>query len=267
MNDNKMNNDLNIIDKLSKIIFSKPMTFFLIVISIFMVIIIKDYDRVYHVYRDKTETLELENTNYKSKISEYTGDISKYKKEIDALNKSVEIASPWLELNDNEREILKEKINDVKNEAKIREEERIAKEEAERIAEEKLEEEQRKTEEQRKANQDVDTYKVEREMNTIVRHEISSNLQKTTLDSLTVNENLGTTSNKDVIVLINLSWSRKNTEFMTREMLKTYSDQLAVKMASKLADGSEIALFWDAEYTGLSIKHSYYIKNNEAYIQ
>lgn len=82
-----------------------------------------------------------------------------------------------------------------------------------------------------------------------------------------VNENMGTDSEEEVIVLAYLSWSTKNLEKMTREMLEMYSNHLAAKLAPQLSDGSEIALFWDAEYTGLSIKHSYCIKNGNAYVQ
>lgn len=87
------------------------------------------------------------------------------------------------------------------------------------------------------------------------------------MDSLGVNENLGTDLNEDVIVLVDLSWSTKNTEKTTREMLEMYSDYLSASISSELADGSEIALFWNAEYTVLDIKHSYYIKNGNAYKQ
>ena len=74
-------------------------------------------------------------------------------------------------------------------------------------------------------------------------------------------------SEDDVVVLAYLSWSTKNSERTTRNMLETYSDHLAATLSSKLAEGSEIAVSWDAEYTGLNIKHSYYIENGNAYKQ
>lgn len=118
-----------------------------------------------------------------------------------------------------------------------------------------------------KNTQDVDTNEIEQIVNSIIMRELSGNITNTTLESLRINENLGTDSNEDVIVLADLSWSTKNLEKMTREMLEMYSDHLAVNLSSQLADGSEIALFWKAEYTGLNIKHSYYIKNGNAYKQ
>lgn len=118
-----------------------------------------------------------------------------------------------------------------------------------------------------KNTQDVYTNEIEQIVNSIIMRELSGNITNTTLESLRINENLGTDSNEDVIVLADLSWSTKNLEKMTREMLEMYSDHLAVNLSSQLADGSEIALFWKAEYTGLNIKHSYYIKNGNAYKQ
>lgn len=111
----------------------------------------------------------------------------------------------------------------------------------------------------------LDTLK--RTVNSIIRKELSDQVKNTILSSITVNENLGTNSENDVVVLANLSWSVKNREETTREMLEMYSDHLAVKIASELEDGSEIALFWKATYTGLDIKHSYYVEGGNAYKQ
>lgn len=126
---------------------------------------------------------------------------------------------------------------------------------------------EKETEQEEVDNQGIYTNSVKQVVNTIIKREIEDNLTNTTMDFLRVNENLGTDLNEDVIVLVDLSWSTKNTEKTTREMLEMYSDHLAASISSELADGSEIALFWDAEYTGLDIKHSYYIKNGNAYKQ
>lgn len=108
---------------------------------------------------------------------------------------------------------------------------------------------------------------VDQIVSSVINSEISYNFKNTTLNRVTINENMGTDYDKDVVVLAYLSWSTKNLEKTTREMLEMYSNHLAAKLAPNLEDGSEIALFWDAEYTGLSIKHSYYIKNGNAYVQ
>ncbi len=113
----------------------------------------------------------------------------------------------------------------------------------------------------------VNTTQVKTRVNSIIMGELNDSITNTTLKSIEVNENLGTDASNDVVVLANLSWSTKNLEKMTREMLEMYSDHLAATLSSELAEGSEIALFWKAEYTGLDIKHSYCIKNGNAYKQ
>lgn len=108
---------------------------------------------------------------------------------------------------------------------------------------------------------------IKQDIDYVLSKELRNQITNTTLENLQVNENLGTDNSEDVIVLVDLSWSTKNLENTTRTMLEMYSDHLAAKLSSQLAEGSEIALFWKAEYTGLDIKHSYYIKNGNAYKQ
>lgn len=117
------------------------------------------------------------------------------------------------------------------------------------------------------AVEETSEQKAEKSMKAIIDAEINGQVTNTTLDSLTINQNSGTDADDDVIVLANLTWSTANKEKTTREMLKMYSDHLAAKMAPELANGSEIALFWKAEYTGLDIKHSYVVRDGNAYIQ
>lgn len=229
-------------------------------------------------YIDMLRSSESKIKEYESQINEKISEIdslnaqiSKDDTLIDKLNKKVESVNVWFELNEEQQKTMLNEMEKLKAEeqARIEAELKAKAEEEARRAEEirKAEEEARKAEEERKINQSVNTNSIESRVRTIIKYEISNSLEKTTLDSLTVNENIGTESNKDVIVLVNLSWSRKNTEWLTREMLEMYSDHLAVKISSELADGSEIVLFWDAEYTGLNIKHSYYVENGNAYKQ
>lgn len=112
-----------------------------------------------------------------------------------------------------------------------------------------------------------DSYGVENTVRSIITGEVASRFRNASLNDLVINENLGTASEDDVVVLAYLSWSTKNSERTTRDMLEMYSDHLAVTLSPKLAEGSEIAVFWDAQYTGLKIKHSYYIENGKAYKQ
>lgn len=115
--------------------------------------------------------------------------------------------------------------------------------------------------------QDVNTEGIKQIVDSIINKEVGNTVKNTKVDSIRVNENAGTDKDDDVIVLIDLSWSTKNLEKTTREILKMYSDHIATKLASSLADESELAFFWDANYSGLSIKHSYQIKSGNAYKQ
>lgn len=173
-------------------------------------------------------------------------------KEIETLNAKIDSAKPWFEKSAEEQKAIEEESARKKAEQ----------EEVERLAKEKEAEEQAK-----KDALGVDTDEVEQIANSIIMGELGDSITNTTLESVQVNENAGTDSNKDVIVLANLSWSTKNSEKMTREMLEMYSDHLATNLSSNLPEGSEIAIFWNAEYTELNIKHSYYIKNTNAYKQ
>lgn len=113
--------------------------------------------------------------------------------------------------------------------------------------------------------QGSNTDDVKEVVSAVISRELREEVTNTTLNSLQVNENFGTDATNDVIVLANLSWSSRNSEKMTREMLELHSNNLAVELAPQLADGSEITLFWKAEYTGLDIKHSYYVRGGKAY--
>lgn len=123
-------------------------------------------------------------------------------------------------------------------------------------------------EQQEESNEDIqgsNTDGVKEGVSAVISKKLRDEVTNTTLNSLQVNENFGTDATDDVIVLANLSWSTRNSEKMTREMLELHSNNLAVELARKLTDGSEITLFWKAEYTGLDIKHSYYVRGGKAY--
>lgn len=88
----------------------------------------------------------------------------------------------------------------------------------------------------------------------------------TVVNSVTVNENAGTENTDDVIVLVNLTWYTKNREDQTRKVIEILSNRIARKLENHLPNESELTLFWDADFTGLSIKHSFYKRDNEMYI-
>ena len=171
-------------------------------------------------------------------VNEYESELADKDIKINELQSKVDEAKPWFDKQEEERKAEEAKLDEEK-----------AKKEAEAL------------------DKGADTDAVKQTVNSIIKQELSDQVTNTTLDTLLVNENSGTDSNKDVIVVAYLTWSTKNSEKTTIEMLKMYSDHIAAKLAPELAEGSEIALCWKAEYTGLDIKHSYYIKNGNAYKQ
>ena len=172
-------------------------------------------------------------------VNEYNSELADKDTKINELQSKVDEAKPWFDKQEEERKA---------EEAKLAEEK--AKKEAEAL------------------DKGVDTDAVKQTANSIIKKELDDQIADTILDELRVNENSGTDSNKDVIVLANLTWRvQKVLKKTTIEMLEMYSDRLAAKLAPELAEGSEIALFWNAEYTGLDIKYSYYVKNGNAYRQ
>ena len=172
-------------------------------------------------------------------VNEYNSELADKDTKINELQSKVDEAKPWFDKQEEERKA---------EEAKLAEEK--AKKEAEAL------------------DKGVDTDAVKQTANSIIKKELDDQIADTILDELRVNENSGTDSNKDVIVLANLTWRvQKVLKKTTIEMLEMYSDHLAAKLAPELAEGSEIALFWNAEYTGLDIKYSYYVKNGNAYRQ
>lgn len=206
-------------------------------------------------------TLKQENSDL---VNEYKSELANKDIKINELQSKVDEAKPWFDKQEEERKAEEAKLAEEK--AKKEAEEK-AKKDAEDQAKKAAEEQAKKEAEALALAKGVDTDAVKKTANSIIKKELGDQVTNTTLDSLDVNENLGTDSNKDVVVLAKLSWSTKNSEKTTREMLEMYSDHLAAKLAPELAEGSEIALFWKAEYTGLDIKHSYYIKNGNAYKQ
>lgn len=196
------------------------------------------------IFSDKTTVKKLKNENSELS-SKFEYEISEKDNKIKELQAKVDEAKPWFD----------------KQEKEKRKAEEQAKKEAEEQAKKEVEEQAKKE------AQGVNTDEVKQTVDSAINKELNDQIRNTKIESLQVNENLGTDSKDDVVVLANLSWSTKNTEKTTREMLEMYSDHLAAKLAPELSNGSEIALFWKAEYTGLDIKHSYYIKNGNAYRQ
>lgn len=87
------------------------------------------------------------------------------------------------------------------------------------------------------------------------------------LNSITINENLGTDTSDDYIALVYLKFDIKNSRETGNEVMKMYSNDLVAKLANEgITDISEVAVFWEDEYNNRSVKYAYEYKNDGFYI-
>lgn len=80
-----------------------------------------------------------------------------------------------------------------------------------------------------------------------IKDRVSDEYSRTVIKKIDINENLGTDDEDDYIVLPHLKWDVENKPKMTREMLETYSDDLAATLA-KHTNITEITIFWEVPY-------------------
>ncbi len=80
---------------------------------------------------------------------------------------------------------------------------------------------------------------------------------ETTIDSITLNPDLGTEKEGDYVALVRLTWNRKNSGKMSREMLEMYSSDMAARMYKDLPEVQELAVFWTVPYLNGSAKVSF----------
>ena len=90
-----------------------------------------------------------------------------------------------------------------------------------------------------------------------VQDTVADNYRSTTVDSITINENLGTDTADDYIVLVNLTWDVKNSAKTTKEMLEMYTSDLAANLNQTFDSVSEITVFWAVPYHTSDGKISY----------
>lgn len=91
---------------------------------------------------------------------------------------------------------------------------------------------------------DVSTTVIE----ALARYRIGEYYDDTEIDSITINDDLGTDVPGDYIVLVKLIWNGKNSGAMAKETLKVYSDDLAASLYEGSEDVQEIAVFWTVPY-------------------
>lgn len=68
------------------------------------------------------------------------------------------------------------------------------------------------------------------------------------IDSITINDHLGTDTPGDYIVLVYMTWNGQNSSATSKEVLKVYSDDLAASLYEGSDAVQEIAVFWTVPY-------------------
>ncbi len=98
----------------------------------------------------------------------------------------------------------------------------------------------------------------------VTRLWISQTLQYTEVDSITVNDDLGTSTPDDYIVLIHLIWGGGAAG---QQYIPAYSDTIAVNMVEAYPSIQELCLFWHAPNDdNVSVKRAYEQKNGAMYL-
>ena len=113
-----------------------------------------------------------------------------------------------------------------------------------------------------------DKWYVRFSMENEARSIINQNYTLTTIDNVSVNENLGTVEDGDYILLVYLTWNQQNGAAQTKKVLSMYSEDFAARIGSDLPDVCEISIFWTVPYystTDTIVKYSYERRNGGMY--
>lgn len=100
------------------------------------------------------------------------------------------------------------------------------------------------------------------QIDKVVRDRISEKFTMTDIDSIDINDDLGTDKDGDYIVLVRLTWNQKNSGKTSKEMLKMYSDDLAATLAPANSSINEVAVFWTVPYLNADAKCAYERKDD-----
>ena len=87
---------------------------------------------------------------------------------------------------------------------------------------------------------------------------ITENYTYTNINSISINENLGSEEDGDYIILARLTWNQKNRGATSRDMLSMYSSDFAARIGMDQPSVKEVAIFWTIPYLdNASAKWSY----------
>lgn len=100
------------------------------------------------------------------------------------------------------------------------------------------------------------------EIEKILTDRITEQYTMTQIDSITINDDLGTDADGDYIALVYLTWNQKNTGKTSKKMLEMYSSDLAATLAENNSSVNEIAIFWTVPYLNDTAKCNYQRNGN-----
>lgn len=107
----------------------------------------------------------------------------------------------------------------------------------------------------------------EKKLKDYIQSRVRNEYDRTTVNRVEINEDLGTDAEGDYITLIYLTWDVKNKADMTEKMLQMYSDDMAASLANDHPEVQEVALFWKVPYLGTNTsKWSYERINDGMYL-
>lgn len=86
------------------------------------------------------------------------------------------------------------------------------------------------------------------------------------VDSISINDDLGTTKKNNYVVLVYLTWEQSNQRKISRKVLAMYSEDLAAYVAHACKSVQEIAIFWTVPYLDGNAKISYERRSGEMHL-
>lgn len=106
----------------------------------------------------------------------------------------------------------------------------------------------------------------EKKLEDYIWSRVHNEYDRTTVNRVEINEDLGTDTEGDYIALVYLTWDVKNKPDMTETMLQMYSDDLAASLATDHPEVQEVAIFWQVPYLGTNTsKWSYERRDGAMY--
>lgn len=108
---------------------------------------------------------------------------------------------------------------------------------------------------------------LEKELQDYAVKIITESYTYTDIESLTVNENLGTEEDGDYIILARLTWNQKNKASTSQDMLSMYSSDFAARIGTDQPSVNEVAIFWTVPYlNNANAKWSYERNDDGMYL-